>query len=113
MGDKKPAPHTGEDLSMPVVFSKAFYKALAGYAAEFRTTRTQFVIKAVRHYAETLRKKNSPMGKVLPSVEIVEVYRDAQSELSKKWWSKLSPEEKTARAKKAIEARWGKPKKKK
>jgi hypothetical protein len=98
---------------MPVVLSKAFYKALAGYAAEFRTTRAQFVMKAVRHYAETLRKKDSPMSKALPSDEIVEVYRSAQGALSKKWWSTLTAEEKSARAMKAIEARWGKPKKKK
>jgi hypothetical protein len=93
---------------MPVVFSRAFYKALADYAAEFRTTRTRFVIKAVHCYAELLRKKNSPMSKVEPSQDVIEAYRDAQSKLAKKWWATLSPEEKAERSRKANEARWPK-----
>jgi metal-responsive CopG/Arc/MetJ family transcriptional regulator len=98
---------------MPVVFSKAFYKTLADYAVEFRTTRSRFVMKAVRYYAEEMRKKHSPMGKAIPSQDIVSAYRDAQGAVSKEWWATLTPEERSARAKKAIEARWGKPKKKK
>ncbi len=97
---------------MPVVFSKAFYKALAGYATEFRTTRTQFVMRAVKHYAEQLRKKNSPMSKALPSDDVVSAYRDAQSIVAKSWWATLSPEEKAERSRKANEARWPQKKKK-
>jgi hypothetical protein len=91
---------------MPVVFSKAFYKALAAYAAEFHTTRAQFVMKAVRHYAEQLRKKNSPMGKALPSEDVASAFREAQSNLAKNWWATLTPEEKAERSRKANEARW-------
>ncbi len=102
---------------MPVVFSKAFYKALAAYAAEFHTTRAQFVIKAVRYYAEQMRKKDSPMGKALPSEDVASAFREAQSTLAKSWWATLTPEEKAERSRKANQGRWPqtqtKPKRKK
>ena len=99
-------------MSLPIVFSKAFYTAVAEYAQEFKTTRARFILKAIHHYAEFLRKKSSPMAEAIPSEEVVKAYREAQSEVSRNWWAKLTPKEKAERARTASEARWGPMKKK-
>jgi hypothetical protein len=39
---------------------------------------------------------------------MAEKFSELSSEVAKSWWAKLTPEEKRARAQKAIQARWAK-----
>jgi hypothetical protein len=60
---------------------------------------------------KTLRAKHTKdtaLAKAMGSEALAQRVREANSKISKNWWSKLSEEEKTKRARKAVEARWGK-----
>lgn len=98
-------------MSLPPAFTKSFYVKLAAFAREFKKTRAAFALQAIEHYASELRKKKSYPAKTLGSVELADKYKGLISKVSKDWWSKQSPEDKEARARKAAEARWGKAKK--
>ena len=68
-------------------------------------------MEAVQQHLESLKAKNAKdtaIAKTLGSEELAKKYREANRTISKDWWGKLSDEEKTERARKAIEARWGK-----
>ncbi len=95
---------------MPPAFSKSFYKLLAEFAEEFSLTRGEFVIRAIKHYATELRKRQSPLGEALGE-DSVERYKEIQGKLAKNYWATVPEEERKRRMAKAIEARW--PKKKK
>lgn len=74
-------------------------------------SRAEFALEAAQEYLKALRSQHtndSALAKALGSEDLANRYREANSEISKKWWAKLSEEEKTERARKAIEARWGK-----
>ena len=100
-----------ENLTLPPSFPQSFYLALNKAAQKAGMARATFAIKAIKFYSAALEKQNSPVTKALGPVS-AESYTDQARKVSQNWWSKLSAAEKTARAKKAIEARWGKPKKK-
>jgi hypothetical protein len=87
---------------------KTFYRNLAAYAEEFGLTTAEFLNRSIRHYAKALREKESPATKALGSAEFTERFKQMSAESAKAWWSKITPEEKSARAKKAIESRWAK-----
>jgi hypothetical protein len=76
--------------------------ALAG---KHQMLSREFLRKAVQHYDEHLRLENKPSRKHL-SKEHRQQISEAHSILTKRFWAKLSPEERSARAKKAAEARW-------
>jgi hypothetical protein len=97
-------------MSVPPAFSKSFYKLLAEFAEEFSLTRGEFVIRAIKHYATELRKRQSPLGEALGE-DSVERYKEIQGKLAKNYWATVPEEERKRRMAKAIEARW--PKKKK
>jgi hypothetical protein len=65
----------------------------------------------VRHYLKAIHFKKDPFTKALGSEELAKRYADANSKISKKWWSGVSAEERKARAQKAVQARWSKAKK--
>lgn len=103
--NKKEKP--GEDMSLPPSFPQTFYAALNKAAQKAGMPRSAFAIKAIRFYSAALAKRNSPATKALGSSD-AERYSEMSRKVSQTWWSKLTPEEKTARAKKAIGARWAK-----
>jgi hypothetical protein len=96
-------------MMLPPAFPQSFYAALNKAAKESGMSRAAFAIKAVKFYRAELRKQRSPATKAL-GTKGAESYVEQARKVSQTWWSKLSEEEKTARAKKAIEARWGKKK---
>jgi hypothetical protein len=98
------------DPAIPPWFDlpKTFYRNLAAYAEEFGLTTAEFLNRSVRHYAKALREKNAPATKALGSVELTERFKQMSANGAKAWWSTVPPEEKRARAKKAIESRWAK-----
>jgi hypothetical protein len=95
-------------MSLPPAFTQSFFRKLAAYAKEFKTSRTAFAMQAIDRYAEELRRKKSVAAKTLGSVELANQYAEMVGKVTRSWWAKQSPEEKTARAKKAAEARWAK-----
>jgi len=84
---------------------------LLAYSKEFGVTRIEFALQAFRHYAKSLRLQRSPATKALGSEEAAQQFAAAQSQLARERWSKVPPEERKARTKKAMAARWGKTKK--
>ena len=111
LADKEPT--NAEDLSIPPIFSAAFYKAISAGAKKTKTTRSEFALRAVQFYIEAMaseKTRDTALAKALGSEELATRYREANSKISKSWWSKLSEEEKSERARKAVEARWGKKK---
>ena len=108
--DKKQSRPKGEDLSVPPVFSKTFYRLLAEYAEEFAVSRAEFVMRAIRYYAKELEFRQSPMAKALGSEEAAKDYAEVQRELAKQWWANMSDEARKARTKNANAARWAKKK---
>ncbi len=99
-----------DDMTLPPAFPQSFYAVLARAAKAAGISRSEFAIKAVKFYEASLKKQKSPSTKALGSSD-ADVYSEMSSQVSKSWWSKLTPEEKTARAKIAAEGRWGKKKK--
>jgi hypothetical protein len=98
-------------MSIPPVFPAIFYKVLVQGAKVRGVSRAEFALEAAQEHLKTLRAKDtkdSALAKALGSEELAKRFREANSKISKKWWSKLSEEEKTERARKAVEARWGK-----
>jgi hypothetical protein len=98
-----------EDMSLPPAFPQTFYAALNKAAKEAGLPRAAFAIKAIKYYSAALRKGKSPATKAL-GASGAETYGELSSQVSKSWWSKLTPEEKTSRARTAAEGRWGKKK---
>jgi hypothetical protein len=95
-------------MSLPPVFPTAFYKLLAQGAQRLGMGRAKLAMTALRYYLKAVESKNAPLTKALGSEELAERYADAQRKIARKWWSKVSEEERKARAQKAIKARWSK-----
>jgi hypothetical protein len=98
-------------MSIPPIFPAIFYKALVAGAKVRGVSRAEFALEAVQQHLKALRTKDTKdtaLARALGSEELAKRFREANSKISKKWWSKLSEEEKTERARKAVEARWGK-----
>jgi hypothetical protein len=107
----KKASERKEDMSIPPVFPAIFYKVLVEGAKLRGVSRAEFALEAAQEHLKTLKskdKKDSALAQALGSEDLAKQFREANSKISKKWWSKLSEEEKTERARKAVEARWGK-----
>jgi hypothetical protein len=102
--------HVEEDMTLPPSFPQSFYRTLNNAAKKAGMARAAFAIKAIRFYSAALEKQKSPSRKALGS-EGAEQFADLSRKVMKSWWSKLTPEERTARAKTAAEGRWGKKKK--
>jgi len=96
-------------MTLPPAFPQSFYAALNKAAKEAGLPRPLFAIKAIKFYSASLKKQKSPSRKALGS-EGAENFADMSRKVMQTWWSKLTPEEKTARAKTAAEGRWGKKK---
>lgn len=97
-------------MTLPPSFSQNFYRLLTKAAKKAGMTRAAFAMKAVRYYAAALDKRESPTSKALGPID-AQKFAAMSRKVSKEWWSTLTPEEKTARAKAAAEGRWGKKKK--
>lgn len=102
-----------DDFSVPPHFPKTFYKLLAELALEFNITRPQVALKALRLFAKEARKERSPFHQALGSEEVAQHLSAAVSAKMKNWWAKVPKAEREQRARKAAEARWGKPPKSK
>jgi hypothetical protein len=98
------------DPAIPPWFDlpKTFYRNLASYAEEFGMTTAEFLNSSIRHYAKALREEASPAGRALGNPEFTKEFKKLSGSGIKAWWSMITPEEKSARAKKAIESRWAK-----
>ena len=94
-------------MAVPPVFSKSFYKLLAEAAEEFGISRGTLAIRALRHYIKELRIRNSPITEAM-NEDSAKQYAKVQSKLAKNYWSGVSVEDRKARLKKALEARWSK-----
>ncbi len=99
-----------DDMTLPPAFPQSFYATLTKEAKAAGLSRAAFAMKAVKYYAVALKKQKSPSTKALGAIR-ADDYSEMSSQVSKTWWAKLTPEEKTARAKAAAEGRWGKKKK--
>ncbi len=99
-----------DNMTLPPSFPQSFYRALNELAKKAGMGRATFAMKAIKFYAAALEKKKSPSTKALGDVG-ADQFKEMQGKVSRKWWSTLTPEEKTERAKKAAEGRWGKKKK--
>ena len=86
---------------------KSFYEKLAAYAQEFGVTSAEFLTQSMTHYAKELRERNSPAAKTL-GLRVTRQLKKLASEGAKNWWSQLTPEQRSERAKKANQARWAK-----
>ncbi|MDQ2842876.1 MAG: hypothetical protein M3Y72_17920 [Acidobacteriota bacterium] len=104
-GTKKPA-----EVRIPAPWfdlPKSFYEKLAAYAQEFGVTSAEFLTQSITHYAKELRERNSPAVKTL-GLRVTRQLKKLASEGAKNWWSQLTPEQRSERAKKANQARWAK-----
>lgn len=104
-GTKKPA-----EVTIPAPWfdlPKSFYEKLAAYAQEFGVTSAEFLTQSMTHYAKELRERNSPAVKTL-GLRVTRQLKKLASEGAKTWWSQLTPEQRSERAKKANQARWSK-----
>ncbi len=97
-------------MRMPPVFSKSFYNLLAQAAEEFAVSRSEFVMRALRHYIKELRIRKSPLTEASDE-DSAKQYAKVQSKLAKRYWSTVSEEDRKARLAKVLQARWGKKKK--
>jgi hypothetical protein len=98
-----------ENMSLPPAFPQSFYAVLNKAAQKAGMTRPAFAMKAIKFYSTALEKQKSASTKALGAVD-ADRYGEMSRTVSQKWWSKLTSEEKTARAKNAAQARWGKKK---
>jgi hypothetical protein len=103
-------PKTPENMSLPPAFPQSFYAALNKAAKKAGMTRSVFALKAIRFYSAALEKRKSQTTQALSAVD-ADKYVEMSSAVSKAWWDKVTPKEKTERAQKAATARWGKKKK--
>jgi hypothetical protein len=73
-------------------------------------TRAEFALEAVQQHLENIKAKakGNALAESLGSEELSKKYREANSKIAKSWWSKQSEKEKSERARRAVEARWGK-----
>ena len=104
-GTAKPA-----EITIPAPWfdlPKSFYEKLAAYAQEFDVTSAEFLTQSMAHYAKELRERNSPAAKTL-GLQVTRQLKKLASEGAKNWWSQLTPEQRSERAKKANQARWAK-----
>jgi hypothetical protein len=100
-----------ENMQLPPSFPQSFYAVLNRAAKAAGMSRAQFATKAVKFYESALKKRTSTVTKALGH-DGAETYTEQARRVSQSWWSKLTPEEKSVRAKKASDARWAKKKKK-
>ena len=94
-------------MTLPPVFPASFYRLLTQGAMQLGVSRAQFATDAVRFYLKAQKAKRKPTAQVLPE-ELAEQLKEARRKLAQDWWSKVTKEERTARAKKANAARWSK-----
>lgn len=103
-GPGGPAPL--EDWDVPPTFSACFYRLLAELAKETGLSPERVALNAVRHYRRKLEQRSTTA--TVPDVDgpsVQKVFRQMQSKASKDWWKKLPPEERRARALKAVAGR--------
>lgn len=98
-------------MSVPPVFPASFYKLILQGAKLLGVSRANFALNAARHYLKAIQSTNNPFAKAVGSEDLAKRYAEANSKISKKWWSTVSAEERKARSQKAIQARWAKAKK--
>jgi hypothetical protein len=99
-------------MTLPPSFPQSFYAALNRAAKELGMPRATLATKAIKFYVSEMKKRTSPSAKAL-GLSGAEDYAEMSRKVSKTWWAKLTPEEKSARAKTAAQGRWGKKKKSK
>jgi hypothetical protein len=97
-------------MTLPPVFPASFYRLLAQGALQLGVSRAQLATDAVRFYLKAQKAKRTPTAQVLPE-ELAEQFKEARRKLAQNWWSKLTKEERIARAQKANQARWNKSRK--
>jgi hypothetical protein len=105
VGSPKPA-----EITIPAPWfdlPKSFYEKLAGYAQEFGMTSAEFLTQSMAHYAKELRERNSPAAQTL-GLRVTRQLKKLASDGAKNWWSQLTPEQRSERAKKANQAGWAK-----
>lgn len=100
--------HEPAELRIPAPWfdlPKSFYRRLAAYTEEFGVSSADFLTQSMDQYARELRARNSPGAKTL-GLRVTRQLKKLASEGARNWWSKLTPEQRQARARRANEARW-------
>ena len=97
-------------MSLPASFPQSFWRLLHAAAKKTGMARAELAAKAIKFYVAALEKKQSPSTKALGALD-ADKYTEMSRKVSQSWWSSLTAEERTKRAKQAAEGRWGKKKK--
>jgi hypothetical protein len=101
---------TPEGLTIPVWLhaTESFYKKLNRVAKECDVPRYQALSRGLDALRREFEIQNSPLNKAIKSPSQSEVFRRTMGQVSRKYWSTLTPEQKRARAQKSAHARWSK-----
>lgn len=97
-----------DDRSIPVWLfpTKRFYEKLNRVATETGLSRLDALNKGLDALLRETQKKNSALNKSVKTGIQEEAFRKTMGQVSRDYWSTLTPEEKRARAQKSAEARW-------
>jgi hypothetical protein len=108
----KPRSAPAEDKSLPVWLgaTEAFYKKLNRVADACGLTRIEALEQGLEALLQRQRNQDMPLRKVAGTKQ-VDSFRATMSEVSRKFWATLTPEQKSERARKNAIARWNKKKK--
>jgi hypothetical protein len=99
-----------ENLSIPVWLhaTESFYKKLNRIARECGLPRYEALSRGLDALLREFEIQTSPLNLAIRSPSQSEVFRRTMSQVSRKYWATVSPEEKRARAQKSAQARWRK-----
>jgi hypothetical protein len=88
--------------------TESFYKKLNRVAKECGVARYEALSRGLDALRREFEIQTSPLNKVIKSPSQSEVFRRTMGQVSRKFWSTLTPEQKRARAQKSAQARWRK-----
>lgn len=108
--DSDLAPAHAENLAIPVWLhaTESFYKKLNRVAKKCGLPRYEALSRGLDALLREFEIQTSPLNRAIRSPSQSEVFRRTMSQVSRKYWATVSPEEKRARAQKGAQARWSK-----
>jgi hypothetical protein len=99
-----------DDRSIPIWLfpTKKFYEKLNRVATETGLSRLDALNRGLDALLRETQKQNSPLNRVVKTGIQEEAFRKTMGQVSRDYWSTLTPEEKRQRAQKSAQARWRK-----